>query len=105
GWRGAGLMGGGVKKLGGCRFNVDADALVIEVAAHVWIPLRGLDHGRVQRRAPDRIDVFVWIDIVGRENDAVSRPCGMNHPAAHRDRVLEYFAGDSDLFERLNSAG
>ena len=90
--------------MGGCRVNVDADALVIEVDAHVWITLPGFDHGRVQRRAPDRIDVLAWIDIVGRENDAVSRPCGMDHPAAHRNRVLQYFIRDSDLFERMDPA-
>ena len=28
----------------------------------------------------------------------------VNHPAAHRDRVLQRFLGDPDLFERVNSA-
>ena len=28
----------------------------------------------------------------------------MNHPAAHRDGVLEHFIGDADLFERMNAA-
>ena len=76
----------------------------MEMYAHVRIMLRRLDHGRVERRAPDRIDVLVWIDIVGRENGARSRACGMNHPAAHRDRVLQNFIGDSDLLERMNTA-
>ena len=48
--------------------------------------------------------MLVWIDIVGRENGALSRACGMNHPAAHRDRVLQYFISNSDLFERVNPA-
>ena len=29
----------------------------------------------------------------------------VNHPAAHRDRVLQYFISDAELFERVNSAG
>jgi hypothetical protein len=28
----------------------------------------------------------------------------MNHPAAHRDRVLEHFVSDAELFERVNPA-
>ena len=29
----------------------------------------------------------------------------MNHAAAHRDSVLEYFIGDAELLERVNPAG
>ena len=29
----------------------------------------------------------------------------VNHPAAHRDRVLQHFISDSDLLERMNAAG
>ena len=29
----------------------------------------------------------------------------MDHAAAHRDGVLQYFVGDTELLERVNSAG
>ena len=70
--------------------------------AHVRKVLCRFDHRRVQRRASDRIDVLVWIDIVRRKME----PAGflMDHPAAHRDRVLQDFVRDSDLLERVNAA-
>src|SRR5947207_10918643 len=46
--------------------------------------------------------MFVWIDIVGRKME----PPGffVNHPAAHRDCVLEHFVGDPDLLQCVNAA-
>ena len=71
--------------------------------ADVRITLGRFDHGRIQRRAPDRIDVFVRIDVVGREMQCAG--FFVNHPASHRNCLSQYFVGDSDLLQRMNSSG
>src|SRR5438445_7333201 len=76
---------------------------MIEVDAHVRIPLRSFNDSRVERGAPDRVDTLFGIDVVRSENGARSRACGMNHPAAHGDCVLQCFMREADLFERMNA--
>src|SRR5579864_2398151 len=76
---------------------------MIEVHSHIWKPLRCFDHCHVQGRPTDRVDVFVRIDIVGSE---VQRSgLLVDHPATHRNREVQDFAGDSNLAKRVNSAG
>ena len=91
--------------MSGWRIDIDVGALVIEFYMHIWITLGRFDYRRVERRAADRIDVLVRIDVVGREDRARSRACGMDHSAAHWDRVFQYFISNTDLLERVNSAG
>src|SRR5438876_2465591 len=76
---------------------------MIEVDAHVRILLCSFDDSCVERGAPDRVDTLFGIDIVRAENGARSRACGMNHPAAHGDRMLQRLMRDADLFERMNA--
>ena len=90
--------------MSGSRVKIDVGATMIEMYSYVRITLRRFDHSGVERGAPDRVDVLVGIDIVGREDSAGSRACGMDRPAAHRDRVLQYFIRDAELFERVNPA-
>ena len=82
--------------------EIDVGAFVIEMHAHVRITLCRFDNRGVERGASDRVDAFVRIDIVGRKMQRAGFI--MNHPAAHRDRVLQCFVGDPDLFERMNAA-
>ena len=83
------------------RFGqIDISATMIEMNPHVGITLRGFDYTRVERRAPDRVDAFFWIDIVRREMQIAGFI--VNHPAAHRDRVLEHLIGDTELLESMN---
>ena len=75
---------------------------MIEVHADVWITQRGFDHGGVERRPADRVDVLVRVAIVRSEMEF---PCpAVNHAAAHRDRVSQHFIGDAELLERMNPA-
>ena len=82
--------------------EIDFGAAVIEMHADVWIALCRFDDRGVERGASDRIDAFVRIDIVRGKMQLAGSV--VNHSTAHRDRVLQYFVGDSDLFERVNSA-
>src|SRR6266566_9434403 len=84
--------------------QIDVGALVIEIDSHGRVALSGFDHSRVERRAPDRVDAFFWIDIVRDKYGRPSRPGGMNHPAPHRDGVLQDFICDPKLLERMNPA-
>src|SRR5438874_5455371 len=76
---------------------------MIEVNTHVRILLCSFDDSCVERGASDGVDALFGIDIVRAENGARSRACGMNHPAAHGDRVLQRFMRDADLFESVNA--
>src|SRR2546423_6042055 len=88
----------------GGRIEVDLGTAVIEEDADVWIAEGCFDDSRVERGAADRVDVVAWVAVVWREIELRSRTCGMNHSARHRDRVLENFVGDPELFERVNAA-
>ena len=88
--------------MGGRRVEIDIRAFVIEVDAHIWISLRCFDNSRVERAALDRINTFFRIDIVRAKMQLAGSI--VNHPTAHRDRVLQRFLGDSDLFQRVNPA-
>src|SRR5438128_2997017 len=74
---------------------------MIEMDAHVRISLRRLDHGGVERGAPDRVDAVIRIDIVGGEVQRAGFI--VNHPATHRDGVPQYFVRDAELLERVNA--
>ena len=77
-------------------------ALVIEMDTNVGIALCRFDNGCVKRRPPDRIDTFFRIDIIRRKMQLAGFI--VNHPAAHRNRVLQCFLSDADLFQRVNPA-
>ena|SRR5438093_8684251 len=80
--------------------QIDVSAFVIEVDAHVRVPLRGFDYRGVKGSAPDRVDAFFGINIIRREMQCAGFI--MNHAATHRDRVPQRFVSDPDLFERMN---
>jgi hypothetical protein len=82
--------------------DIDAGASVIEVYTNVRMSLCRFDDCRVERCASDRIDTFFRIDIVRAKMQLASSI--VNHAAAHRDRVLQCFLGDPDLFQRVNPA-
>jgi hypothetical protein len=84
------------------RVEIDIDTFVIEMHTHVRIPLRGFNDRCVERRAPDRIDALFRIDIVRGEVQLAGFI--VNHPAAHRDRRLQRFISEPDLFQRVNAA-
>jgi hypothetical protein len=67
---------------------------------HIRITLRRFNHGCVERRAPDRVDALLWIDIVGRE--VQSTGFIVDHSAAHWDGVSQHFVGNAELFECVN---
>jgi hypothetical protein len=68
------------------RFGqIDAGAFVIEMDAYILITLRRFDYRSIKRGAPDRVDAFLGINIVGREMQRAGFI--MNHSTAHRDRV------------------
>ena len=71
--------------------------------AHVRVTLRRFDDRGVKCGASDRVDALLGIDIVGREMQHAGFI--VNHPAAHRDGVLQRFISDADAFERMNSPG
>src|SRR5205814_10529929 len=80
-------------------------ATMIEMHSHVWITLGRVDDGRVERRAPDRIDAVFRIDIVRDKDWRSSRRGGMDHSAAHWYCVFEHFVSNAELLERMNPAG
>ena len=91
-----------VEKVRGRFVRIDVGALMIEMHSDVRITLRRFDHDRVERRATDRVDVFVWIDIVRREMQVAGFV--VDHASAHRDGVSQHFVGDADPLERVNPA-
>ena len=68
--------------------------------AHIRVTLRGFDYRGVKRSAPDRVDAFFGIDVIRREMQCAGLV--MDHSAAHRNRVVQHFVSDPDLFERMN---
>ena len=76
---------------------------MIEVDTHVRIPLRGFNDSGIERRAPDRVDALFRIDIVRAEMQRAGFI--VNHPAPHRDRRLQRFISEPDLFQRTNTPG
>lgn len=87
----------------GRRFEIDLGATVIEEDAHVRITKRGFDHRRVKRGAPDRVDVLERVAVVRGEMEVAGFV--VDHPARHRDRVLEHFVGNAELFKGVDAAG
>jgi len=75
---------------------------VIEMHAHVRIPQRRFNDSCIERCTSDRVDAFFRIDIVRAEMKGAGFI--VNHPAAHRDRVLQRFVRDADLFQRMNAS-
>jgi len=75
---------------------------VIETHADVRIALCRFDNRGVERCASDRINTFFRIDIVRAKMQFAGSI--VNHPTAHRNRVLQCFFGDPDLFQRVNPA-
>ena len=82
--------------------DIDSGALVIEMDTNVGIALCRFDNGGVKRRAPDRIDTFVWIAVVRRKMQLAGFV--VDHPAAHWNGVSQHLIGDAELFERVNPA-
>src|SRR6266436_4257272 len=81
---------------------MDVGAFMIEMHADVWITLCRFNNRGVERCASDRINTFFWIDIVRAKMQLAGSI--VNHSTAHRDRVLQCFLGDPDLFQRVNPA-
>ena len=79
----------------------DIRANMIEENAHIGITERRFNYGRVEGRAPDRIDMLVRVAVIGSEVE-VTRFI-VNHSAGHRDRVSQYFIRDTELLQRMNS--
>jgi hypothetical protein len=82
--------------------DINAGALVIEMYTNVGIALCRFNNGCIERRASDRINTFFRIDIVRAKMQLAGSI--VNHSTAHRDRVLQCFLGDLDLFQRVNPA-
>src|SRR5258708_35141315 len=81
---------------------MDVGAFMIEMHADVWITLCRFNNRRVERCASYRINTFFRIDIVRAKMQLAGSI--VNHPTAHRDRVLQCFPGDPDLFQCVNPA-
>ena len=81
---------------------MDVGAFMIEMHADVWITLCRFNNRGVERCASDRINTFFRIDIVRAKMQLAGSI--VNHPTAHRDRVLQCFPGDPDLFQCVNPA-
>src|SRR5215216_7034777 len=81
---------------------MDLIAFVIEMHADIRITLRRFNNRGVERCASDRSDTFFRIDIVRAKMQCAGSI--VNHPTAHRDRMLQCFLGDSDLFQCVNAA-
>ena len=76
--------------------DIDAGALVIEMHTNVGIALCRFDNRCVERRPPDRINTFFWIDIVRAKMQLAGFI--VNHPTAHWNRVSQRFISNPDLF-------
>ena len=76
--------------------EIDLGALTIEMHADICITLCRFNNRAVERCASDRINAFFRIDIVRAKMQLAGSI--VNHPTAHRDRVLQCFLGNSDLF-------
>src|SRR4029077_9678105 len=87
----------------GNGIKIDVGAAMIEMNAHARITLCRFDHCSVQRRATNRIDELVRIAVVWGKMEAAGFV--VNHATAHWNGVPQYFVGDSELLERVNSAG
>ena len=93
----------GRDEIRGSGIKIDIGAAMIEMNAHARITLCRFDHCSVQRSATDRIDELVRIAVVWGKMEGAGFV--VNHAAAHRNGVPQHFVGDSELFERVNSAG
>src|SRR5438445_5002048 len=81
---------------------MDLGTFMIEMHADVWITLRRFNNRRVERCASDRINTFFRIDIVRAKMQLAGSI--VNHPTAHRDRVLQCFVSNPDPFQCVNPA-
>src|SRR5207237_5729843 len=87
----------------GSGIKIDVGTAMIEMNSHARITLCRFDHCSVQRRATNRIDELVRIAVVWGKMEGAGFV--VNHATAHWNGVPQHFVGDSELLERVNSAG
>ena len=84
------------------RIQIDIGATMIEMDPYIRITLRRFNHGSVERRATDRVDMFIRVDIVLCEMQVAGFV--VDHPPTHGDGVSQRFIRNTELLERVNAA-
>ena len=76
---------------------------VLEVVPHSCVSTRLFEKRLVQPTAADGVDRVAWVCAVGLEAEP---PCdGVDHSAAHRDRLVEHPLGQPGEAQRMNPPG
>src|SRR3954453_20065480 len=84
-------------------FEIGLRATMIEFNVDVCITLSRFDHGRVQRSASNRVDIFGGIAVIRCK---VQFPISVvDEATAHRNGVLQNLIGDAELIQGVNSTG